>query len=63
MAILSFHLDQFFILMMPFLVFAGNAGGNAIDFPSEPDFVQKVLSILWHYVLGMRFPLRFDPPP
>jgi len=39
MAILSFEFDQLFMLLVPSLVFARNAGSSAIKFPNEPEFV------------------------
>ena len=48
---------------MPFLVIAGNAGGIAINFPSEPDFVQKLLSIKSQFVLPVIASLLINPTP
>jgi hypothetical protein len=59
MAILSFKLDQLFILLVPDLV---QSVGAAI-FPSEPAFVQKDLSIWSHLVMVIIGPLMTNPPP
>jgi hypothetical protein len=55
MATLSFKLDQHFTLLVPELV--------AVSFPSEPDFVQTVLSIKSQVVIDMTAPLRPNPLP
>jgi hypothetical protein len=60
MARLSFKLDQLFILLEPELV-VGVCG--TFSFPSEPDFVQKSLSIWSHCVVLMNVPLRTNPQP
>jgi hypothetical protein len=44
MATLSLKLDQLFIVLVPALVAEG-CGANAVGFPSEPDVVQKILSV------------------
>jgi hypothetical protein len=60
MAMLSLKLDQLFIVLVPALVTEVSAA-SAVGFPSEPDFVQKILSILSHFVIGMKDPLRANP--
>jgi hypothetical protein len=55
MAILSFELNQLFILLVPDLL--------AFLFPSEPDLVQKSLSVWSHYVIEMARSLRMNPLP
>jgi hypothetical protein len=72
-ALFLLKLDEFFILLVPSLVVAGKGGGNgisfpnseisSIDFPSEPDGVQKILSIKTNFVPGMKAPLRMNPLP
>jgi hypothetical protein len=34
---------------------------RSFGFPSEPDFVQTLLSVLSHFVSGMKDPLRANP--
>jgi hypothetical protein len=63
MAILSFKLDKLFILLVPFLVFAGKVGGSLITFPDEPDLVQKILSTKSNCVVFMTCPLVINPRP
>jgi hypothetical protein len=55
MAILSFELNQLFMLLVPDLL--------AFLFPSEPDFVQKSLSVKSNFVIEMARSLRMNPPP
>jgi hypothetical protein len=62
MAILSFKLDQLFILLVPELVVLVEVVVT-FTFPSEPDFVQNYLSIESKFVILMIFPLRIDPLP
>jgi hypothetical protein len=59
MAILSFKLDQFFILSVPELVVLVDVVGGI--FPSESDFVQESLSINSKFVIVMIVPLRANP--
>jgi hypothetical protein len=60
MAILSLKLDQLFILLVPAFV-EGVVGAGS--FPSEPDFVQKLCSIKWKFVIVMKPPLLTNPAP
>jgi hypothetical protein len=60
MALLSFKFDQLFMLLLPELV-VGVCG--TFSFPSEPDFVQKSLSIWSHCVILMNVPLGHNPQP
>jgi hypothetical protein len=62
MAIRSFKLDQFFILMVPELVVWFEFVGS-VSFPCEPDFVQNYLSIKSNSVVLMKCPLRGNPLP
>jgi hypothetical protein len=49
MTFLMFKLDQLFIMLVPeFVVWF--EGGGAVMFPSEPDSVQKLLSIKSKFV-------------
>jgi hypothetical protein len=61
MALLSFKLDQLFILLVPELVVVDVAG--TFNSPNEPDFVQNSLSVWSKFVLVMIFPLRANPHP
>jgi hypothetical protein len=61
MAIFLFEIDQLFMLLVPFLIFAGNASSNAISCPCEPDFVQKFLSIRSQFVVFIFAPLPMNP--
>jgi hypothetical protein len=61
MAILSLKLDKLFILLVPALVVWWEAVG--VSFPSEPDFVQKTLSIKSNCVLLMILSLLANPKP
>jgi hypothetical protein len=54
MAILSFKLDQLFMLLVPELV---------VFIPNEPDFFQKFLSINSKFVIVMKCTLRMNPIP
>jgi hypothetical protein len=56
MALLSLPLDHFFILIVPFLV------SSDLNFPNEPEFVQKLLSIVSNFVICACVPLRTSPP-
>jgi hypothetical protein len=58
MTIRLFKLDQLFILRVP-----GRVGVGDSNFPNEPDFVQKFLSIKSHFVISVSFPLRINPNP
>jgi hypothetical protein len=63
MPLLSFKIDHLFILLVPELVvfFVGECA--VVNFPSEPDFVQKHLSIWSHCVIVMKAPLTTNPLP
>jgi hypothetical protein len=61
MAILSFRLDQLFMLMVPGLVAVAVAVVGAFSFPSEPDSVEKFFAAWSHFVACMLSPLRFYP--
>jgi hypothetical protein len=61
MALLSFKLDQLFILLVPDLVVLDVVG--TFKFPVEVEFVQKFLSIKSKFVMVMKAPLYTNPPP
>jgi hypothetical protein len=69
MAILSFKLDQIFILPVPGLVgLVGLVGlpfvvACCMSFPNEPNIVQKSLSIKSKFVIGVAYPLHPNPIP
>jgi hypothetical protein len=58
-ALLSFELDQLFILLVPVLV----VGCDSRSFPDEPDLVKKSLSIKSKFVFAMKLPLGKNPNP
>jgi hypothetical protein len=60
MAILSFKLDKLHMLLVPELLLSVL---GTFKFPSEPDFVQKSLSIKSNFVILMFAPLIINPPP
>jgi hypothetical protein len=60
MSSLSFKLDQVFILLVPFLVSLVH-GVDAVNCPSETDFVQNSFSIKSKFVLLMMLSLRANP--
>jgi hypothetical protein len=59
MALLSFKLDQLFMLLVPELVVIGVVG--AFNSPHEPDFVQNSLSVWSKFVVLMIAPLLANP--
>jgi hypothetical protein len=63
MAILSFKLDQLFIVLVPYLFDMVVVRMGAFSFPSEPDFVQESLSIKSKFVIVVNAPLRANPNP
>jgi hypothetical protein len=62
MAIDSFIFEQLFVLLVPELVVWFEVV-DAFVFPSEPDLVQKHLSMLSHFVNVMILPLHVNPNP
>jgi hypothetical protein len=62
MTLLSFKLDQLFILLVPDLVVDVDVAVT-LNFPDEPDFVQNSLSVWSNFVVLMIAPLHGDPPP
>jgi hypothetical protein len=56
-AIHSFKLDKLFILLVPAVIFP------SVFVPSEPDFVQKFLSVWSHFVVLVVGPLLTNPQP
>jgi hypothetical protein len=61
-AIDSFKLDQLFIVLVPDLV-VWFEGVVVVSCPSEPDFVQHVLSIKSKFVAVVMRSLFVNPPP
>jgi hypothetical protein len=62
MPILSFKLDQIFMLQVPALVVSFEASTTVI-FPNESDSVQQFLSAWFQFVLGVTLPLIGNPLP
>jgi hypothetical protein len=63
MAIMSFTLDQLFILLLPGLVVLLVQDVGAFSIPREPDFVQEFLSVSSNCVIVMTVPLISNPLP
>jgi hypothetical protein len=61
MAIVSFKLDQLFMLLTPELVVVVLVG--AVTFPSETDFIQHSLLIRSNFAVGVSCPLVHNPLP
>jgi hypothetical protein len=61
MAILFFECNQLFILLVPALGASRRRFPIRLNPPNEPKFVQKILSIKWHYVESP--PLPTNPIP
>jgi hypothetical protein len=63
MSILTFILDQLFILLPPFTVKNLDIACRFINSPNEPDFVQTSLSIKSNCVFDVKLPLCMNPNP
>jgi hypothetical protein len=63
MVILSFKLGQLCMLLVPDLVDVVAGAAGTFSFPSEPNFVQKFLSVRSNFVIDTTFPLRTNPLP